>query len=431
MRTIFEMNCPREETSTVQNIQVVKRRCSDSLPASRVGCFFFGLMLTITVVLTNLSSCYGVDGTDEAEADGGAIPAAVENDATNWPLFRGDSQARGVARTELPESLDLLWQYNVPRGAFDGTPVVVDGVVYIGDLDGAVHAIDFKSGEKKWVFQNEIGFTASPAVRDKKLYVGDMDGRFHCIDTATGKPLWNYSAGAEIDSGANFFGDKILFGSQDATLYCLKADSGELVWKHAINDQIRCSPTIVADRIFVAGCDGLLHIIDAKTGEAKLGVEIESPTGVTPAALGDHVYFGTEAGVFFCINWKKGEVAWRFQDRESSQAFRSSPAVQDQLVIFGGRNRRVHALDSQTGEEKWSHVSRGRVDSSPIIVGDRVFFGSSDGRLTALRMADGTESWEYEIRGGFNGSAVAVDQRLLIASDNGVVYCFGAAPATR
>ncbi len=388
------------------------------------------LILACMLVGISISGSWGEEPS--ANADKGELqeplPPPVLNDARNWPLFRGDSQARGIAQTELPENLDLLWQYEVPRGAFDGTPIIVEGVVYIGDLDGVLHALDMKDGTKRWEFKNDIGFTAAPAVRDDRVYIGDIDGHFHCIDAKSGERLWHHEAGAEVDSGANFFGDKVLFGSQDSVLYCLMADSGELVWKHSINDQIRCSPTIVEDRIFLAGCDGLLHILNARTGEPLRDVEIESPTGVTPAASGDYVYFGTEAGVFFCIDWKKGEVVWKFQDGERSQAFRSSPTVHDELVIFGGRNRRLHALDKQTGQERWSHVSRGRIDSSPITVGDRVFFGSSDGRLTALKVADGSPAWEFEVRGSFNGSAAAAEERLFIASSNGVVYCFGAAP---
>src|SRR5690606_16096467 len=207
-----------------------------------------------------------------------------------------------------------------------------------------------------------------------------------CVEAATGKLVWVFETGAEIDAGANFIGDKVLIGSQDATLYCLDAATGELAWKHPIDDQIRCSPTIAGDYIFVAGCDSRLHILDIHSGEEKKSVEIESPTGVTPAARGDHVFFGTEAGVFFCVDYQQAKEVWRFQDASRSQPIRSSPAVQDGLVVFGGRNKRVHALDAATGAERWTYQAKNRVDSSPVIVGDRVFFGAADGRLTALNL---------------------------------------------
>jgi outer membrane protein assembly factor BamB len=186
---------------------------------------------------------------------------------TDWPIFRGDSQATGVARSTLPDRLELLWRFTVPKGAFEGTPAIVDGVVYLGDLDGKLYALDLATGKQRWVQTFEGGFTASPSVRDGLLYLGDYDGRFYCVRTEDGQLVWQHEAQAEIDGSANFFEDRVLFGSQDATLYCLKAKTGELVWKHTVEDQIRCSPTIVEGRCFVAGCDGLLHIINVRDGQ--------------------------------------------------------------------------------------------------------------------------------------------------------------------
>lgn len=346
---------------------------------------------------------------------------------TRWPLFRGDPQMRGVAECALPEKPALLWQFAVKNGAFEGTAAIADGVAYIGDMDGELHALALSDGSKKWEFATDSSFIASPSVRNGRVYLGDVDGRFVCLDAATGKPLWSFEAQAEIDGCANFLGARIVFGSQDATLYCLEQDSGKLVWKHAIDDQIRCAPTLIEGHAFVAGCDSRLHIIDASTGTEKASVDIQSPTGVTPAAEGDRVYFGTEAGTFFAIDWRKAEVVWTFSASDQSQAFRSSPALANGRVFFGGRDKRLHALDAHSGKELWAHVAKTRIDASPVVVGDRVFFGSGDGRLTAVDARDGRVAWEHEVRGGFTGSPAVAADRLVIASDAGVVYCFGAA----
>jgi outer membrane protein assembly factor BamB len=343
-----------------------------------------------------------------------------------WPLFRGDAMAQGVAHGTLPEKPELLWKVTIEKGAFEGTPVIADGVVYLGDMDGKVFAWNLADGKELWNYKTESGFIASPAIRGGLLYIGDLDGKFYALDIKTGQPKWTFSAEAEIDSGANFWKDNVLFGSQDAHLYCLNAESGKLVWKFAINDQIRCMPTVVGDRSFVAGCDSILHIIDLTKGAEAAGVPIEAPTGVTPAVHGDNVYFGTEGGAMFAVNWKDAKVTWKAEDQASSNPYRSSPAVQDGFVVVGSRNRRVLALDPRTGEEKWSFATKQRIDSSPVIVGDRIFVGAADGRLYALTLKDGKQLWEYQGTGGFTGSPAVADGKLVIATDRGVVYCFGA-----
>ena len=183
----------------------------------------------------------------------------ADKPANDWPLFRGNRLAQGVASSSLPKAPKLLWEYKVKEGAFEATPAVVAGVVYIGDLDGSLFALKLENGHKIWEYKIDSGFIASPAYHQERIFVGDYDGRFFCVDAKTGKKAWVFETQAEIASSANFYKDMVLVGSQDATLYCLKISDGSLVWKHSIADQIRCSPTIVANRCFLAGCDGKLQ----------------------------------------------------------------------------------------------------------------------------------------------------------------------------
>lgn len=355
-------------------------------------------------------------------------PVAASKPGDTWPLFRGDALASGVARSTLPAELERLWTFEVPKGAFDSTPVIVGDRVYLGDLDGTFFCLNLADGKKVWEFKtkDKAGFSASPAYRNGKIYVGDIDGRFYCLDAAKGEKLWEYESKAEINSSANFHKDRVLFGSQDAVLYCLDAEKGTKVWEFAIQDQIRCSPTVVEDRAFVAGCDGKLHIVDLNKGEeVGEGVPIESPTGSTPAVLGTRVYFGTEGGTFFCIDWKEAKVIWSYTDDESNQPYRSSAAATDDLIIVGGRNKRVKAFNPANGEEKWTFVARNRIDASPVVVGDRIFIGAGDGRLYGLNRKDGKKVWEYEAGGGFTGSPAVAEGRMVVATDRGVVLCFG------
>ena len=352
-------------------------------------------------------------------------PPAIAADAKNWPLFRGDSHSSGVAVSKLPEKLEVLWKFRVPDGGFETTPAVVDGVVYIGDFDGKLFAVDAITGEKKWEFAGELGFVASPCVYNGHVYIGDLDGKFYCINAKSGKKIWDFTTDAQIDSSANFYDGKVVVGSQDARLYCLDANQGDLKWKFTIDDQIRCTPTIVENRCFLAGCDGKLHIVDLDKGEAVADVPIESPTGTTPAVSGERVYFGTHAGDFFCIDWQKAKAIWTWQDDAKPSEFRSSAAIGKEQIIVGDRGRRVFALDRATGRQDWEFPTKRNVDSSPVIVGDRVFFGTTDGVLYALNVADGKERWKYEAGGGFIGSPAVADHKLFVASEDGVLYCFG------
>ena len=103
-----------------------------------------------------------------------AVPTVPGRD---WPLFRGDPRSTGVAQTTLPDQPVLLWQHEVPKSSFEATPAIVAGTVFIGDLDGTVHALNLLDGKLKWTYKSNAGFMASPAVAGGRVYLGDIDGQ--------------------------------------------------------------------------------------------------------------------------------------------------------------------------------------------------------------------------------------------------------------
>ena len=401
----------------------------------RIACTGFALALLLAAGGCNVSQGTAANGTAKAAstADGSTINAATADVSTetlnhsNWPLFRGDPLSSGVASTVLPDELSLVWSYSVEDGAFESTAAIVDGVVYIGDLDGKIYALELASGNKVWEYATDdpLGFEASPAVRDDRVYLGDIDGRFYSLDATTSHLNWTYTIDGVISSSANFFQDRVLVGSQDATLYCLDAGTSALVWKYSTENMILCSTSVVENRAFLVGCDAKLHIVDLDNGRAIHKVELDGPSGTTPAVHGDFAYFGTHVGTIYCVNWRTGEKQWTYQVPEKAEFVRSSAAVNEKIVVIGSRSKRVYALDPQSGTPRWNFATRRDVESSPVIVGDRVFVGSKDGRLYALSVNNGNKIWEYEAGGSITASPAVADGRLVIANDAGTVFCFG------
>ena len=377
-----------------------------------------------------------------------------------WPVFRGDAQGRASVPNVLPDPLEELWQFSVEDVSFTATAVIDNGVVYIGNTDDALHAIDLATGEERWKFEphtaplkpkiiiadatdgllgeedetKEVeskrfpaGFSAAAAVKDGRVFAGDFDGVFWCVDAETGEPLWHYRTDGEINSAANLIGNEVLVGSQDGTLYRFDAATGELTWKFTIEASggIQSSPTFAQGQACFGGCDGKLHIVDLVNKQELGAIDIGGPTLVSPALAREFAYIGTENRDFFAINRNTQEIAWVYRDADRAQEYRSSAAIGEDAIIVGNRSKMILALDRTTGEEKWTFLTRGRVDSSPVIVGDRVFVGSGDGRLYGLRLSDGEELWRAELGGKIEASPAVAQDRLVIGTVAGTVYCFG------
>src|SRR5947209_2483007 len=350
--------------------------------------------------------------------------------AADWPLFRGDPLQTGVAADPLPDRLALRWQMPTgsgQTGRIDGAAAIVNGTVYVGSFDEFLYALDLATGKPRWKYKaGAVG--SPPSVHEGTVYVGNADGIFHCVDAATGTKRWSFETGAEINTGANFAGDKVLFGSHDETLYCLGKADGKPRWKFQINGgPVNGTPAVVGDRTFVAGCDSALHFIDVASGKEKAAVDLGGQVGASVAVRGGRLYVGTMSSQFVAVDVAKAEVAWRFEAGRRSQAFYGSAAVTDRLVVVGCRDKRVHALNRETGKQVWDFATDGKVDSSPVVAGNRVVVGSADGNLYVLDLASGKELQRFKLDGPVLASPAVGGGCVVIGTDKGTVYCFGAA----
>ena len=359
----------------------------------------------------------------------GSLATSCAND---WTLVRGDILGTGVAQTTLSDSLHVIWKFEAGKDTgFDATPVVDEGVIYIGDNAGKFHAIRLADGGEIWSKEfADGGFGAGAAVEKDRLYVGDMNGIAYCLATKDGKELWTKNLGGEVHAGPTLNGDDVLFTCEAGTLSCRRKADGNERWQFHIEAPLRCTPTISNGRAAVAGCDSHLHVIDVTDGSEKDSIEIDAPTGSTPAMRDDRVFFGTEGGTFYAISisataGQKSSVAWTYHDDKRSQPIRTAAAVNDQIVVFGGQGKAIYALNRADGHEKWKLSTKTRIESSPVIAGNRVVAATTAGKIYSLDATSGEVKWEYDAGGSFIASPAVVDGKIILGNTDGTLYCLG------
>ncbi|HKU54193.1 MAG TPA: PQQ-binding-like beta-propeller repeat protein, partial [Rhizomicrobium sp.] len=137
-------------------------------------------------------------------AGGLALAAPGEN----WPNYGNDAGAmRYSPLTQITpanvNSLKVAWTYHMkPAGATrvatsQTTPLVADGVMYLGSPYGRVLALDPASGKELWNYKlpgnmrpAPRGMAYWPGDKDHapELLFGSNDGKLVAIDVKTGKP---------------------------------------------------------------------------------------------------------------------------------------------------------------------------------------------------------------------------------------------------
>jgi outer membrane protein assembly factor BamB len=69
----------------------------------------------------------------------------------------------------------LVWHYDKIRRSIS-TAAIADGIVYIADFSGYLHALDIATGKPFWTHDVFAAVWGSPFVADGKVYLGDEDG---------------------------------------------------------------------------------------------------------------------------------------------------------------------------------------------------------------------------------------------------------------
>jgi outer membrane protein assembly factor BamB len=323
--------------------------------------------------------------------------------AGDWDLFRGDAGLTGVARDALPAHLELLWVFDAEE-AFESAAALHGGVVYAGSADGQLYAVHSDSGRLKWKYAATGAIKSAPAVIGGTVFFGDEEGVFHAVDADGGQREWSFEAEAEIVSSANFADGRVIFGSHDESLYC-----------------------VTAGQVVSAGCDGFLRVVDLGDGSELRRVALGGYVGASPALHSGRAYVGTFENEVLAIDLGRGEVVWRYENPERKFPFLSSAATDGKLVIVGGRDKLVHAIDAATGKAVWTYAAGARVDSSPVIAGSRVFIGVGGGEIVALGLESGEPVWKFDTGSPIVASPSVADARLVIGTTEGRLFCFGAA----
>jgi alcohol dehydrogenase (cytochrome c) len=258
----------------------------------------------------------------------------------DWVIHRGNYQSWGYSPLDQinksnVKNLQLVWSRAMEPGINQMTPLVYNGVMYLGNPGDVIQAIDAASGDLIWQYRQEQPPAASfPA---------------------------NYG---QRKRSIALYGDNVYFVSWDNTVVALDARTGKLVWQTNRGGNLlvqNSSGPIVANGVVVAGstcqvagfgCYVTGH--DAKTGKELWRNELIP----RPGQPGDETWAGSP----FESRWMTGVWGQLTYDPELDLVYYGSsgvgPASEAERKMPGatmaGTNTRF-AVRPKTGEVVWKH----------------------------------------------------------------------------
>ena len=261
-------------------------------------------------------------------------------DATTGQPKDGTGAKRTGGPCAEPGSATSGVRYNAD-GPIWSTPVIKDGVVYFGTMEGTLYGISENGGSPILRFSADGAIAAAPIIEERVAYVGSFDKNFYAVPIDGGldaKPKWTYSTNSWIWADALFASDArgqdmVFISSLDGSVQAINANSiGEahILWSkpNIASEGIRGTPALVSksgsggqfsslsDKVLVVGSrDGRVYGLDPQTGALAWdapfntrdlgddGGQILAPVG----HRGNTVYIVTNKYDIFAIDANTGE----------------------------------------------------------------------------------------------------------------------------
>jgi outer membrane protein assembly factor BamB len=359
-----------------------------------------GLLLS-SLLLTGCTSRFAPNGWAGPTVSDNTLYAISQKDGKFLAVDLADPQgipADLTPKLEEPSSF-LGCKGPTPELVCYGTPVVSDGVAYIGDYNGKVYAVDTKTGIDKWrkPVETKNPIIANPTLEGTSLIVA-AGNKLYAINTKDGAFLWRepFKADGKIWSNPFIYGDKVYFGSLGHKLYAVDLESGQLYKEKSFDASIASTPLIVDNTIYIGTFENKFYALDAQTFEPKWDEPFVAQDWFwTKAAYHDGtVYVGSLDHNVYAIDAATGKSKWD-SPVLTEGPIRTAAVIVGNVLLVASKSDQgfVYGLDPETGQEKWSPLNLGKIYADPWVEGDTVYYLNRQDKIYAVDAEKGTTVW--------------------------------------
>jgi polyvinyl alcohol dehydrogenase (cytochrome) len=403
-----------------------------------------------TATATKPNSCPANLAADASAARWNGWGVDIENSR-----FQPESMAR-LRKADVAK-LKVKWAFGMAGATYaGGQPTIIGERLYVGGGDGAVHALNARTGCEYWSLIPSAAVRTAISVSDdgKIAYFGDVQARAYAVDTATGAVIWktelDQHSFALITGAPKLYGGKLYvpvssaeeLGAANPKYECctfrgsvaaLDAKTGAIVWQtYTIREKAAPLP------------EG--------TGKAKFGPSgaavwssptVDAAKGVLYFGTGDN-YAETGTGTsdaVFAVQLSDGKVLWISQltkgdtfnigcatpskancPKDAGPDFDiGAPPIlrtiggKKRILIVGQKSGVVYGLDP---DDKGREIWKTRIGNGGALGGVE-FGGAADEKKTYMTLSD----WTPDPKAG--GGVFALD----LATGEKVWTAAAAAPA--
>lgn len=332
-----------------------------------------------------------------------------------------------------------IWRSNVGeagRGRFE--PMVADDQVIAANRRGKITSFSADNGMRRWTSELDVRLTSGISGDDGQIYVGDIDGVLHALDDQTGETLWTAPGSSEILVPASAGFGSLIVRSTDGRVVSLDPATGDVLWTVSntppaltLNGYSR--PLVLESGVLLGLDDGRLLALDVDNGKPFWESVISVPSGRSEIERlvdidadivvdTDGIYLANYQGKAARLEPSQGQIVW-------SVPFSAGSGIgvrNEDLIVIDDQDG-VHKLDKGTGQIIWSNEEMpGRRLSPPAFTkaGD-IVVGDTEGYIHVIDIDTGSIIGRARLSDeAIIARPVATEDAMFVQTTDGVVGAY-------
>ncbi len=232
-----------------------------------------------------------------------------------------------------------------------------------------------------------------PVYARNMIIAAAQNGQIAGLDPR-GRALWRTALGSDARSTPAVGGGSVYVVTVRGELVSLDVSSGRIRWRKDVGGPLLfgAGPVVENGKIYLATSYGSVRAF-SDDGKELWKRDLEEGVFSSMASHGGLLYVGTDRSRIHAIEKESGDVKWSFTT--DSRIFTASPVVHEGTLFVGCYGGSFYALSARSGRLKWMYRAGRAILSSPAFSGDMVYVGSEDGVLHALKIGTGKRAWDF------------------------------------
>lgn len=281
------------------------------------------------------------------------IPYGVEASAASIKdrLFVGSNNGR-MYSINLQNG-EIVWSFD-SKSELVSEPLLNEGVLYFVSGSQTLYALDAASGKQLWIHSRQdttssmtIRGGSKPSIANEVIYVGFSDGALVALNAKTGTEQWEITLNRnykfkDIDASPVIDGDFIFVNSFDDKVYCLSREKGEILWTAPYGGPT--TPLVSGAHVFVTSSKGELVALTKKDGNLAWSRKTSEGIFSELSLYNDLIVAGETQGKLLFFNKTTGETVGSF---EPGRGVFSKPSIFENLIYFVSGEGNVYGLKAQ------------------------------------------------------------------------------------